>query len=158
MADIETDLYQTTVSVVKVFEAETWPTAFDAAPGVLLMSTTDKKKSGCKNVTSTGADISCETTDVRVFLTEAGFEAEKADVHPERDAGQEQISSSKVYQSFTFNSTFSSTPIAVGGHEGATAGGKKNSFDNLTTTGGDIAGEVVNEWVNWAAFEIGDYQ
>lgn len=158
MADIETDLYETTVAVVKVFEAETWPTAFGNAPYCILMSTLDKKKSGCKNLTSTGGDISCETTNVRVFLYDGGFEAEKTDVHPERDGGQDQISTAKVYQSATFNSTFSTTPVVLMGHEGATAGGKKTSADNITTTGCDMAGEVTNEYMNWAAFEIGSYQ
>ena len=158
MADLETDLFEVDISVLKVFQSETWPTAFSDAPQCILMSLIDKKKAGCKSLTSTGGDVSCETDPVRVFLYDDGFEDEKTDVHPQRDGGVEQIDTSKVYQSISFNDTFDSTPIVLGGHEGTTAGGKKVSADSITTTGCDLAGEVANEYVNWCVFEIGSYE
>ncbi len=148
----EYDGYSTTVAELKVFEAETWPTAFAAAPHVYMQSTDDKKKSGCKNITSTGADIGCETTNLRIMLATTGYEAALTDAYPERDAGSEAISASKTYQSFTFNSTFAAAPEVICGHESATAGGKKFSVENITTTGGDIAGELGSgETVHWLA-------
>ena len=66
----EYDGFNTSVSTVKVFESISWPTAFAAAPHVYCQSTDDKKKSGVKNITTTGADIACETTNLRVMLSE----------------------------------------------------------------------------------------
>ena len=106
----EMDSYDTTTAVSKTFEAETWPTAFSTTPQVCLMDMADKKKSGCKNITSTGADISCETNDLRIWLRTQGYSVEVTDSHPESDADAEAISASKVYQAASFNSTFDAAP------------------------------------------------
>lgn len=147
----EYDGFDHTVAVIKVFESVSWPTAFAAAPQVYCQSTEDKKKSGVDDgtITTTGCDLACETLDMRVLICTAGFESAVTDAYPERDAGQETITASKTYQSFTFNSTFGAAPIVICGHESTTVGGKKFSVHNITTTGGDIAGELGSEEVHW---------
>jgi len=136
----------------KIWESETWPTAFNAAPQVYCQSTVDKKKSGVRNITSTGADVSAEAVSAfRIMLAESGYESAVTDAYPERDAGQETITSRKSFQSFTFNSTFGAAPKVICGYEGNTAGGKKFSVDNITTTGGDITNEEDGGITHWLA-------
>lgn len=149
----ETDYWTGTVSTVKSFEAKTFPTAFSAAPNALIYSGTYevKKKAGIDNLTSTGCDVSSEVTDYNMLLIEDnGYEDENA-AHPEMDSGgPESISESKVWQSFSFDATFSAAPHAVSGHSSSTAGGKKTGTANMTTTGGDISDELAgadNYWI-----------
>lgn len=153
----ETDFYAATVSVVKVWESETWPTAFSAAPDVICFSVIDKQKSGARNVTSTGGDISCEGTDLRILLVEHnGYQGTPANT-PECDSDRDQITQSKVLEAVSFNGTFSAAPRVICGYSGDTAGGKKVSHDNITTTGCDMANEIANDYNYWFAMPDGDY-
>lgn len=153
---IETDFFSTTVTTIKVIETQNWPTAFAVAPIAVSFSTEDKKKSGVENVTTTDFDVSCETLNLHIMACTPGYAAEVADVHPERDAGVENITTAKTFQSFTFNSTFSTAPIVIAGYEGSTAGGKKVSVGSITTTGGDITDEN-GDFVNWIAIVPGAF-
>ena len=148
---MESDAYDTTVSVIKVWETQNFPTAFGSVPIVVTLSTTDKKKSGVDNRTATDFDISCETTGVMVFAREAGYDAGSAGNWPESDAGTETISVAKAFQSFTFGGTFATAPsVIVGYGDGTVAGGKKISCKSIRTTGGDIVNETT-EGVQWIA-------
>ena len=150
----ESDCFTGTLAVIKVWEAKTFPTAFAAAPQVIMFADVDKKKAGCKAITSTGCDISAEVTGYRCIIQEAGYEAENSN-HPEMDAGVEQITTGKANQSFTFGATFTTAPSVICGSESVTAGGKKISCGSITTTGGNISGEVTNEWTHWIAIVKG---
>lgn len=153
---IETDFFIETLSVAKAWEAKTFGQTFAAAPIVVAFSTEVKKKSGVDNVTTTGYDLSCETLNARVFACTAGYSAEVTNIHPERDAGQETITVAKAFQSFSFNSTFSVAPKVIAGYYGTTAGGKKVSITNITTTGGDISNEETFD-TTWVAIVPGAF-
>ena len=146
----KSQIYSETLAGVKIWYAKTFPNAFDAAPVVLLDATTEKKKSGVRSVTSTGCDMSSEVTGLTVLVTDYGYDAGGGS-HPARDAGKNQITASKVYQTISFNSTFAAAPIVVTSYEGSTVGGKKTSVYNITTTGCQLANEVANDYTHWFA-------
>ena len=151
----ETDAFQGAVSSTKAWEAKTWPTAFAAAPIAVIIAIAEKKKSGVRNVTSTGADVSSEVTDYSMMLAENNGYQDAGNA-PESDAGKEVITNAKSFQSASFNGTFTSAPIVICGYEGSTAGGKKVSQTNVTTTGFDIANEETQA-TTWLAVKQGAY-
>lgn len=146
----EYDAYQTTIASLKTWNAKTWPTAFAAAPQVFVDSPEDDKQAGCKSITTTGADISCQTLDVNIMLATQGYSAAVIGAHPERDADGETIATGKSYQAFVFNSAFAAAPEVICGYESA-FGGKEYSVKSITTTGGDIVGDDTGSVVHWLA-------
>ena len=152
----ESDMWVQTLTTVKVWQAVTFPNAMPAAPVVILDALTVKKKSGVKAVTSTGCDMSSEVLQVHVLILEYGYDSGGSS-HPEIDAGKNQITASKVYQTISFNSTFSAAPIVCTSYEGATAGGKNTSVYNITTTGCQLANDVANDYTHWIAVPAGAF-
>jgi len=154
---IETDFYETTVATTKAWVTHSFPTAFFTVPIVLAFAREEKKKSGVNNVTTTGCDITSEVNDLSLMLMTEGFADEVEGIHPQRDAGKEVVTASKIYQAMVFHGTFDTLPSVIGGYEGSTAGGKKISFDSITTTGCDIANEVAGHITTWCAVERGGF-
>jgi len=144
------------------YEAHSWNDTFTTAPsGVVVFNTTlVKQKSGILNGTTStiGASAMAEfavADPVVAYLAKEPGYSPSASTHPEFDSGEHDIGTTKVLESVSFHSTFSSTPIVVTGYQGndETWKGGKTSAANITTTGCDVAGEIQNtvDLVNWFA-------
>ncbi|MCK5644409.1 MAG: hypothetical protein KAJ19_26655, partial [Gammaproteobacteria bacterium] len=143
---LQTDAGEWTITATQE-NAETFNDTFDNAPvDLIVMATTDKKKSMVEegSISTTGADIGGETTEVRYLAKEPGYDAGSAGTHPEMDSGTLQVAVTKVLESVSFNDTFSNTPIVVTGYYGGDTQwkGGKTSCANITTTGCDVATEI----------------
>jgi hypothetical protein len=131
---------------------------FDTAPvNTIIFGVINKSKTMIDDgtITTTGCDIGGETGPARYFAKEPGYDAGAANTHPEMDSDTHLVSTTKVLEAISFNSTFSNVPEVITGYMGSDAGndGGKTSSANITTTGCDVAGEIkaVGDKVNWWA-------
>ena len=155
---LQTDADVWTVAATTI-ETESFNDTFDNAPvDLLVFGVADKTKSAVDSdtaVSTTQADVFSETTSMRYFAKEPGYDAGSASTNPEMDSDIHDIGTTKVLESVSFNDTFSSTPEVMTGYNGNDGDNKggKTSAANITTTGCDVAGEIkgTDDYVAWWA-------
>ena len=154
---VQTDCDNWTITAAQS-NTEAFNDTFDNAPvDVVVMATTDKKKSMAEegSVGTAQADVGGEVTDIRYLAKEPGYDAGSAGTHPEMDSGSLQVAVTKVLEAVTFGDTFAAAPEVMTGYYGTDSDwkGGKTSAANITTTGCDVATEIkeTGDNVNWIA-------
>lgn len=145
-----TDFFLQTLSSTKTWLPVVFPTPFPAPPICIAYTADAKKKSGSRNVTSTGAEISAEASPVRLMLAEDNGHAAAGNA-PESESGTHTVTTGKTFEPVPFSASFPVPPIIICGYVGNTAGGKKVSHRNVTNSSFEISNEEDGGTTAWFA-------